>query len=389
MFTVLIRRIIILTLLFSIFALPVALRAESENATYITTARVNFRAGASLDADIFQILPYGYELNVVSFDPDGWSRVVVDGVWGYVNSEFIERRVSAVQAVANEPAEAAAPPPVIEEPRQTTWIDPGHTVPQLLIPPVRERAVTGQISRPAESQQAPPVQAEPPVQTEPAVNNETASASDTPYITTARINFREHGSFDAYIFEVLPAGRAINIIHFEPDGWSRAVVNGRTGYVSSEFILRRDMLAIGEDLSVLASRVENVNWLELRDDFPKFTPIEVIDLRTGLRYFVQSFSNGSHADVVPITQKDTDIMLQTFGGSWAWTQRPVWISVNGRTFAASINGMPHGNQTFMENNGMKGHICLHVLGSRPHNGNASFERDNQNTVAEAWNARLR
>lgn len=338
------KRLILLTILilFSVLALPATVKAESENSTYITSARVNFRVSGSLEAEIFKIIPYGYELNVLYFDPDGWTRVQIYDLVGYVNSEFI------IIVCDEEPVVE----PVIDE-----------------MPIIDEVPV-----------QAPPDEA--PVIAQP-------SLEDITYITSARVNFRANGSFDGYIFEVLPAGLILDNISYEPNGWSRVTINGTDGYINSEFIIRRDFLAVGEARSVLASRVENVHWSELRETLPQLTPIEVLDLRSGLRYYVHSFSNGSHADVVPLTQQDTDIMLQTFGGRWEWTQRPVWVTVGGRTYAASINGMPHGGQTSIETNGMNGHICLHFLGSRPHNGNAAFERDNQNTVEEAWNARLR
>jgi len=326
------KKLILLTILilFSILALPITVKAESGNAIYITSARVNFRASNSLDAYIYQILPEGFELNVLYFDPNSWSRVEIDDIIGYVNSEFIIRMDSEAPVIDETPVQAPASLTLLRE----------------------------------------------------------APQESITYITGTRVNFRASGSFDGYIYEVLPAGRILDIEYYEPNGWSRVSVNGTWGYINSDFIIRRDFNAVGETTNVLASRVENVHWSELSDILPQNVPLEVLDLRSGLRYYVQSFSHGSHADVVPLTQQDTDIMLQTFGGRWEWTQRPVWVTVEGRTFAASINGMPHGGQVPVENNGMNGHICLHFLGSRPHNGNAAFERDNQHIVEEAWNTRF-
>jgi hypothetical protein len=99
----------------------------------------------------------------------------------------------------------------------------------------------------------------------------------------------------------------------------------------------------------------------------------VFDVRTGLTYNVKSFSNGLHADVEPITANDTAIMLKTYGGAWKWNPRPVWVTVNGRTIAVSINGMPHGGDT-NPNNNMNGQICIHFRGSTTHNGNQSFAK---------------
>lgn len=79
-------------------------------------------------------------------------------------------------------------------------------------------------------------------------------------------------------------------------------------------------------------------------------------------------------------------MLQTYGGRWDWDPRPVYVTINGRTIAGSINGMPHGGGVNSEN-GMSGQVCIHFRGSTVHNGNTSFARDHQNAITEAWNAR--
>lgn len=370
------KKLIILTFIFSLLAMPITLRAGA-NTTYITSARVNFRAEASLDAHVFEILPEGLELNMIHFDPDGWSRVRLGGTEGYVNSEFIVRETQLLaETIANEPRTEENP--ITEEP---PLYSPDQNAQSLLELPDVVAAATVISDTAVEIRDSAPEE-----------NREIITQQDDNilYITTARVNFREQASFSGDIFEVVAAGLVLDIISYDPLGWSRVRIDGKVGYINSEFIARRDTRAVGEDFSVLNSRVENVHWSELKDNLPMHVPIDVLDIRTGLHYQVISFSNGSHADVVPLTQHDTDILLQTFGGSWVWTQRPVWVSVNGRTFAASINGMPHGAQSPTENNnGMTGHICLHFFGSRPHNGNASFERDNQNTVAEAWNARLR
>ena len=41
------------------------------------------------------------------------------------------------------------------------------------------------------------------------------------------------------------------------------------------------------------------------------------------------------------------------------------MEINGRRIAASMNGMPHGQQDIGDN-GFDGHFCIHFLGSRVH-----------------------
>jgi len=129
-----------------------------------------------------------------------------------------------------------------------------------------------------------------------------------------------------------------------------------------------------------------LQWWEARNTIIRTgVDLHITDVRTGITFWVRSFSNGNHADVEPITQEDTEALRRAYGGRWSWDTRPIWVAVDGRIFAASINGMPHGGST-NNNNGMNGHICIHFLNSRTHNGTRSHERDHQNSVQEAYRA---
>ncbi|MCL2388514.1 MAG: hypothetical protein FWC89_13345, partial [Defluviitaleaceae bacterium] len=131
-----------------------------------------------------------------------------------------------------------------------------------------------------------------------------------------------------------------------------------------------------------AGTVELLEWRYARSVMTRGTPATVIDVRTGLTWQIASFSNGNHSDVEPLTPEDTATMLQAFGGTWTWTPRPVVVIINGRTLAASINGMPHAGST--RDNNMNGHICLHFLGSTTHTSAPQHVRDHQAAVMEAY-----
>jgi hypothetical protein len=132
--------------------------------------------------------------------------------------------------------------------------------------------------------------------------------------------------------------------------------------------------------------VELLAWRAIRDLIPTDAPMVVIDVRTGITFNMRCVSKGRHADVEPLTREDTEAIKTAFGGRWSWTPRPVWVIFDGRVFAASINGTPHGGST-ISGNGMSGHLCMHFQGSRTHNGNVRHENDHQNAIMEAWDAR--
>jgi len=131
--------------------------------------------------------------------------------------------------------------------------------------------------------------------------------------------------------------------------------------------------------------VQLLSWREVSAKMPQNTPIHVLDIRTGITYYIQSFSHGNHADVTPVSAEDTELMFQTFGRRWSWSVRPVVVTINGVRVAASINGQPHGGSSRSHINNMHGHICLHFHGSNVHNGNASFARLHQDKVMQAYN----
>ena len=203
------------------------------------------------------------------------------------------------------------------------------------------------------------------------------------YKTTTRVNLRTGPSTDDTLIKTLDMGTELKMLAYDADNWSKVVYNNTTGYIKSEYIVSASQYE--EAIALKAGDVELLEWQAVKSILPLYRPLQITDVRTGAVYYVQSFSNGKHADVEPLTKADTATLLNTFGGKWQWTPRAVWVTFNGRTFAASINGMPHGGGT-ISGNGMNGQICLHFLGSKTHNGTTSHERDHQARVMEAFNA---
>lgn len=201
------------------------------------------------------------------------------------------------------------------------------------------------------------------------------------YVTLERVNFRTAPSMDAEVLETVNPGADLSI-EGESDGWYRVVYQGSYGYMKTEFVGSPDEL---QNTGSRTGNVELIPWSEARNVFTVGVPAEVLDIRTGLTYYVKSFSNGNHADVEPITQQDTNVMFRTYNGSWSWDTRPILVTINGRTMAASINGMPHGGGV-NQSNGMDGQVCIHFKGSTTHNGSTYHEWDHQNSVMEAYNS---
>lgn len=108
----------------------------------------------------------------------------------------------------------------------------------------------------------------------------------------------------------------------------------------------------------------------------------VTDVRTGLSFKCARYGGDNHLDAEPCTAEDTDIMFRAYSSKWAWSARAIWLTYDGVTYAAAMNGMPHGGQKITTNN-FSGQFCIHFLNSRSHGGN-QINKDMQTCIMEAF-----
>ena len=335
-------------------------------AAYRTTARVNLRSGASLQDSVLLTLDADISVEVGEYTED-WSKVSVNGVEGFVKSEYL---ASSGQAEETSPAEYRTNDRVNLRANASLDADVLKTLNTGLMVEMLSYDPEGWSKVNAGG-------------IEGFIKSEYLTQKDpSQYRATTAVNFRSAPSTDADVLKKIGAGTAVTMLTYNPEGWSKVSLNGVEGFIKSEYLTSAD--AYGGGIS--ANGVELIKWEDAKKIFKTYTPATVYDVRSGAVYMVQSFSNGSHADVEPLTKADTEILHKTFGNRWSWDVRPVWVTIGGRTMAASINGMPHGGGT-ISGNGMNGQICIHFLDSKTHNGNKSFEKTHQSGVMEAWNAR--
>ena len=130
-----------------------------------------------------------------------------------------------------------------------------------------------------------------------------------------------------------------------------------------------------------SGREEVGHYTVQRDDTAIIT-----DVKTGLSFEVVRWGGTNHADVEPLTTRDTEIMRQIYGGSWSWDRRSVIVHIDNRLIAGSINGQPHGAYDIHDNN-FPGHFCLHFNNSKLHN-NGSLDPEHQENIrnlsGEEW-----
>lgn len=109
------------------------------------------------------------------------------------------------------------------------------------------------------------------------------------------------------------------------------------------------------------------------------------DVRTGITFNVVRIMGVSHLDAEPLTPADTALMLEAYGGEWAWDRRPILLNCQGSIIAASMNGKPHGWEV-IPGNDMVGHFCVHFFGARG-DGSQRVDPDHLACAVEASFAR--
>lgn len=128
---------------------------------------------------------------------------------------------------------------------------------------------------------------------------------------------------------------------------------------------------------------ERLNWFkDGADRIPKGATFTVKDCKTGKTFKCKRWSGANHLDAEPLTKSDTSTLKSIYGG-WSWNRRPILVKYNGRVYAASMNGMPHGTTT-ISNNNFNGHFCIHFYGSKTH-GTKKVDSTHQNCVSNAMN----
>ncbi len=109
-------------------------------------------------------------------------------------------------------------------------------------------------------------------------------------------------------------------------------------------------------------------WTQATTYWPRGTVATVIDVHTGISFKVQRTMGTNHADVEPVTTKDSAAIKLAWGGNFGWERRPVVVVYGNYRMAAGMTSTPEGSEK-ITNNGVTGHMNIHFLNSRTHGSN--------------------
>jgi hypothetical protein len=113
-----------------------------------------------------------------------------------------------------------------------------------------------------------------------------------------------------------------------------------------------------------SGRPAPLDWSEVNKLLPRYSTFTVEDVETGRKFKVQRRAGSRHADVQPLTAKDTAVMKEIYDGKWSWRRRAIIVKSEKLRIAASMHGMPHGAGALANN--FPGHFCIHFNGSTTH-----------------------
>lgn len=132
-----------------------------------------------------------------------------------------------------------------------------------------------------------------------------------------------------------------------------------------------------ENLEMTLYPAEKIDWFTggIQQLWPKGANYKIYDVKTGIVWWAHRWSGGYHADIEPLTAADTARLCRMYGVSKAsdinykdhWHRRPSLVTIGNRTFACSLDGVPHNpDGDTIDDNDMIGQVCLHFTNSKGH-----------------------
>ena len=366
---------------------PLAAVGSGPSPGVVNENNVNLRSDASTGASIVAVMKKGTLLSVTDSSGE-WYGVVSDGKPGFILGKYISL-TDDVEAVINSSSE----PGVINDHGVNLRAE-GSMDAQILTRLAKGTKLnvyerTGDWYRVDAGDWAGFVFNE-----YVTLAESIESINDVGMINASNVNLRAENNTNSEVLAVLDLNTPLTVLD-KFDDWYKVKALGQTGYTSGSYVTLGEVpKQASQPSQAVAAQPNNIVftgggptelvdwWNEGKSIMKPGVKAIVTDVATNISFEVKVLANGNHADVEPLTASDTASILQ-IRGSYSWTPRAVRVTVNGRTMAASVNGMPHDVSTIKDNN-FPGHFCMHFYNSRNHYNN-SLDAGHQNQVAIAYN----
>ena len=142
------------------------------------------------------------------------------------------------------------------------------------------------------------------------------------------------------------------------------------------FGTRPDKAGDTSDLSFAIYPAEKIDWFTggIQEMLPRGAKFKIYDVKTGIVWWAYRQAGGKHMDIETLSAADSKRLCEIYGtqtlqeivdrNMW-YPRRACLVTIGTRTFACSLDGMQHGDDT-ISNNGMDGQVCLHFTNSQGH-----------------------
>lgn len=171
------------------------------------------------------------------------------------------------------------------------------------------------------------------------------------------------------------AAKAFQLKHTADDG-TAMIADGTIGTQSMDMLFRHNVsrsdiqasIPIGTNSVIDNPTVgEAVTWEDVRSTLAIGSSYLITDYNTGTTFYMVFTGGENHAEMECKDAFNAGVLKGVFGGEFNFSKRAVTVSVNGRQIAASLQGYPHGEDTYSAND-MSGHVCLFFENSLSHVG---------------------
>ncbi len=171
------------------------------------------------------------------------------------------------------------------------------------------------------------------------------------------------------------AAKAFQLKHTTDDGIAM-ISDGTIGAQTMDILFRHNVSRsdIQSSIPIGTSSVmdnpttgEAVKWDEVRSTLAIGSSYLITDYNTGTTFYMVFTGGENHAEMECKDAFNAGVLKGVFGGEFNFSKRAVTVSVNGKQIAASLQGYPHGEDTYAANE-MSGHVCLFFDGSLSHVG---------------------
>lgn len=376
--------------------------------TGATTDRVNMREAASSGADVAKVLNKNASVTVLG-EQGGFYQVKYGSVIGYIAKAYVSLGTAGSMDTDTDTSDKSGVDETLYASTRTAMTtvrvnmrrepegDVLHTLAaDTYVTLIGEAgswykviysSSTGYISKAYLTEEIAVVPEQPEKDDAEA---ELTGKGTTAYVTGSSVNMRKGAGTGYGVVKVLKKGDEITYYGLN-DGWYLIKSGDDAGYISSKYVsTTKPETAPANpsegDEEADVGKVQMADWWtsDIQSVFKRGTIATVTDVDTGISWQVLRSGGTNHADVQPLTAADTAKMLQAYGGKWSWNRRAIWVTIDGVSYAASMNGMPHGTGSIKDNN-FDGHHCIHFLNSRTHTGNR-WDTAHQAAVQKAYKA---